>query len=138
MSATVSAHWRGWTDPEPDEALTLRPLVAEPLFGIHPFVPGGKCPHKRPIRRGSVFVCMQCHQYGRDYDPRLVIHPGDMPPPEASESAARSEPRAAQPKPQKLNRRERRAKQFGHKLPEKPCGHAVASESPATDSPASC
>jgi len=43
--------------------------VLIPLFPATSFVPGSPCPHHGPIPPGSDFVCMRCHQSGRDGHP---------------------------------------------------------------------
>lgn len=47
---------------------SIEPIL-EPLFPIASFTPGSRCPHKKRIRRGSAFVCMVCHQSGKDHLP---------------------------------------------------------------------
>jgi hypothetical protein len=61
---------------------------------------GSRCPHRGPIPRGSMFVCMICHQSGMDDDPELRRDPATEPKPEPK-------PRSESKK--KQNRRERRA-----------------------------
>jgi hypothetical protein len=46
--------------------------AAEPLFPVTYFVPASNCPHKGPLRPGSVFECMVCSKGGRDRSPMLA------------------------------------------------------------------
>jgi len=60
------------TRPEPPDVITsLRKCRLVPLFPIGPFTPQSVCAHKGPIRPGSLFVCMVCHQSGYDGHPAM-------------------------------------------------------------------
>jgi hypothetical protein len=71
----------------------------EPLFPVDSFTPDSACPHHGPIKRGSIFVCMVCHQSGLDNHPALRRVAAHDPQPE---------PRVEPPPPRKKTRRERR------------------------------
>ena len=53
-----------------------------PLFPIGPFTPQSVCPHRGPIRPGSVFCCMVCSRSGMDDHPALKRDPRNDPRPE--------------------------------------------------------
>lgn len=53
-----------------------------PLFPITSFTPQSKCPHRGPIKPGSVFCCMVCSGTGRDGHPALRRDPTTDPKPE--------------------------------------------------------
>jgi hypothetical protein len=59
-----------------------RPPNLVPMFPVISFIPFSACPHHGPIRRGSIFVCMVCHQSGQDHLPSLQLLPGDLPRPD--------------------------------------------------------
>ena len=61
----------------------------EPLYPITPLVPASPCPHHGPIRAGSVFCCMVCHQSGQDAHPALRRDPRTDPKPDRKPSPAR-------------------------------------------------
>jgi len=90
------------------ERSAVRPPVLVPLFPVAAYTPNATCAHHGPIRRGSRFCCMVCHQSGMDDHPSLVLRPGDLPAPEPKR---KPEPAAADPKT-RLSRRERRRLQF--------------------------
>jgi hypothetical protein len=71
-----------------------------PLFPVGPFTPTSTCPHHGPIKKGSVLICMVCHQSGMDRHPALHLDRAAMPKPE---------PRPPAPQQPKKTRRERRA-----------------------------
>ena len=86
---TRNTHWSDWVEPaakpEPEEVKDdllvftkrdpawVRDMV--PMFPITSFVKDSACPHHGPIRPGSLFVCMICHQSGADDDPALKRSP---------------------------------------------------------------
>ena len=78
----------------------LRDPASVPLFPLTPLTPLSQCPHYRPIKRGSVFCCMVCHQSGLDNHTALRRRPQTDPKPERKP--------AAKPAP-KLTRKERRS-----------------------------
>jgi hypothetical protein len=84
------------------------PPLLEPLFGVAPFVPRMRCPHKGPIRKGSILCCMKCHRSGQDGHPALVRNPRTDPKPDRKPPAP-----VAKLLPHKETRRERRLRQFG-------------------------
>lgn len=57
-------------------ALNWKMPRLQPLFGVKPFTPVQECPHHGPIRQGSVFCCMHCHQSGYDLHHALRIPRG--------------------------------------------------------------
>lgn len=64
-------------DPKPEGApLNWRMPRLQPLFGVKPFTPVQECPHHGPIRQGSVFCCMHCHQSGYDAHHALRLPKG--------------------------------------------------------------
>lgn len=60
----------------------LRPPRLVALFPIAPFTPLAGCPHRGPIRTGSVLCCMVCHQSGIDGHPAMKRDPVSDPKPE--------------------------------------------------------
>lgn len=50
-----SSRWADWVEPDD------RPTNLVPLFPVSGFRPDSPCPHNRPIRDGSDFVCMCKH-----------------------------------------------------------------------------
>lgn len=103
------SNWRNWVEPD------WSPRDAVPLFPASPLVPTSGCPHHRPIRKGSVFVCMVCHQSGMDGHPRLVIHAGERPKPEPR---PKCEPTEMPKQPVKLTRKQKRALMYAATNPE--------------------
>ena len=59
-----------------------RPPRLELLSPITPLVPQSECPHRGPMKRGSVFVCAVCHASGMDHHPALRRDPRTDPKPE--------------------------------------------------------
>jgi len=59
-----------------------RPPRLVPLFPIGPFTPQSTCPHRGPIRPGSVLCCMVCSRSGVDDHPALKRDPRTDPRPE--------------------------------------------------------
>jgi hypothetical protein len=53
-----------------------------PLFPIGPLTPRSTCPHRGPIRRGSVLCCMVCSRSGMDDHPALRRDPRTDPRPD--------------------------------------------------------
>ncbi len=53
-----------------------------PHFPCTSLTPSSKCPHKRPYRRGSSFVCMVCYISGKDHLRALKRNPRTDPKPE--------------------------------------------------------
>lgn len=91
-STTRNTHWSDFVEPSPtanpegakDGLLAyVKPdpsWVGEmtPMFPITSFVPTSECPHRGPIRRGSMFVCMcdKCrNSSGMDHMPALQRNP---------------------------------------------------------------
>jgi len=71
----------------PRDPAWVRDMV--PLFPIEALsYEGSRCPHRGPIRRDSVFVCMICHQSGMDHRPALKIDPARAPKPEPEPTTA--------------------------------------------------
>ena len=60
---------------------------AVPMFPIDAFTPTSACPHHGPIRKGSSFVCMVCHQSGRETHPALRRSAATDPAPEPKPKA---------------------------------------------------
>jgi hypothetical protein len=61
------------------EAAAPLPPPVKPLFPIPAFTPMSECPHRGPIRRGSVLCCMVCSQTGMEGHPALHKDPARMP-----------------------------------------------------------
>lgn len=80
----------------------IREPVLVPLFPITSFTPLSECPHKRPIPRGSSFVCMVCGQSGKDHYQALRLAPGERPP---------DPPAQSDDEPKQESRRARRARE---------------------------
>jgi hypothetical protein len=59
-----------------------RPPRLVPLFPIGPFTPQSACPHRGPVRPGSILCCMVCCQSGMDDHPALKRNPLTDPRPE--------------------------------------------------------
>lgn len=59
----------------PRQAIPIREPNLIPMFPLTSFTRESSCPHHGPIARGSDFVCMVCHQSGRDGHPALVKPP---------------------------------------------------------------
>lgn len=57
-------------------------LELVPLFPIGAFTPSSKCPHRGPIRPGSLDCCMVCSASGVDDHPALKRDPRTDPKPE--------------------------------------------------------
>ncbi len=57
--------WADWVAPSPKDPKMV------PIFPIPALTPTSPCPHHQQIRKGSVFVCMVCHQSGADHHPAL-------------------------------------------------------------------
>lgn len=74
------------------------PPRLEPLFPIPAFGKDAMCPHKRKIRRGSIFVCMVCHESGLDH---LAILKRDSRTDPKPEAAVETKPGAKQTRKQK-------------------------------------
>ena len=74
-----------------------------PIMPFRPFNPGPDCPHKGPIREGSILCCMVCHQSGMDGHRALQRDPRTDPKPEPK--------LPERPKP-RLTRKERRKEKF--------------------------
>jgi hypothetical protein len=83
----------------------LRSLWLIPMFPLGPYTPQATCAHFGPIRSGSFFCCMVCHQSGVDGHPALQRDPSTDPSPE---------PKPAPPPPETAleTRKQRRARQF--------------------------
>jgi len=76
-----------------------------PLFPITSFEPGSVCPHKVPMESlDTDLYCMCCDKSGRDDHPALQRDPRTDPKPD---------PKPPAPEPEKLTRRQKRAKKFG-------------------------
>lgn len=90
-------------------------LELVPLFPITSLVPASKCPHHGPIRPGSLFCCMVCHQSGRDDHRALRRDPATepRPAPKPIEPAAEVRAEPERPKPKGETRRERRKRLYG-------------------------
>lgn len=58
----------------------LRRPRLEPLAPLTPLTPLSACPHRGPLRKGSVFVCLVCHQSGMDHLKYFRPHPDDPKP----------------------------------------------------------
>ena len=71
----MAKRWADWRSPGP---VPHEPAL-EPLFPITSFVPGSPCPHHGPIKDGSGFICMCCHNGSRRIErhPALQITPAD-------------------------------------------------------------
>lgn len=108
-------------DADDDERSSRVPRLI-PLFPLDPgMTPMSPCGHKKPIKRGSIFVCMVCHQSGWDGHPDLVIEPGEMP---VNDKPDDDPERCLAPRPKlqaKETRKQRRARLNG-KTQEKPIG----------------
>jgi len=61
-------------------------LELVPLFPIGAFTPSSKCPHRGPIRPGSLDCCMVCSSSGVDDHPALKRDPKTDPKPEPGTS----------------------------------------------------
>lgn len=74
--------------PEPDPWTHL-----EPLFTVQAWTNEEKCGHVGPIPEGSSFVCMGCHQAGKDGYKALPrgVRPLPDDPPEEPEADAEDE-----------------------------------------------
>lgn len=70
------SRWDEWADPLV-AAESRRPMLI-PLFPVGEFTPQSRCPHTGPLRRGSVFCCMVCHQSGLDNHPAVRYLPKDF------------------------------------------------------------
>lgn len=77
-------------------------LELVPLFPVGPFTPASECPHRGPIRKGSLLCCMVCSASGMDGHRALRRDPATDPRPEPPPPA---EPKAA-------TRRQRRGRKF--------------------------
>jgi hypothetical protein len=94
-------------------------LELVPLFPIGPFTPSSECPHRGPIREGSLLCCMVCSASGIDGHPALVRDPDTDPRPEpktrrtrqASATQAQAVPTEDEAQPE--TRRQRRTRIFG-------------------------
>jgi len=64
-----------------------RPPRLVPFFPIGAFTPRSACPHRGPIRAGSVFCCMVCSRSGVDDHPALKRDPRTDPRPERRAAA---------------------------------------------------
>lgn len=60
----------------------MRGPILVPLFPIGSFTPRSECPHRGPIREGSVFCCMVCSKSGMDGHPALRRDPRTDPKPD--------------------------------------------------------
>lgn len=85
-------------DPRPQ-------LTLEPLSPITSLTPSSECPHRGPIGKESVFVCIICHECGRPNHPALRRDPATDPRPE-------SKPKAPPPAPKKRETRRVRRKRI--------------------------
>ncbi len=78
-------------------ATPLRPSINQPplvlLFPCVGFGPSIPCPHRGPIRRGSILCCAVCHKSGVDGHPALLRDPTTDPKCEPPKEV----PRAADP-----------------------------------------
>jgi hypothetical protein len=86
--------------PAPRQPAWVHDMV--PMFPIKALDDQSVCPHNGPIPRGSMFVCMICHQSGMDHRSALHRNPATDPKPEPK------------PKPKdgpKPNRKERRRRE---------------------------
>ena len=106
--------------PRPKQPAWVREMV--PLFGVAEHTPDSPCPHKKPIARESMLVCMKCHQSAMDHmaalrpdsrqDPKEEV---ELPKPKPKVAAQKEwvDPKAKpKPKPKHdLPRRERRRTQ---------------------------
>ena len=106
--------------PRPKQPAWVHEMV--PLFGVAEHTPHSPCPHKKPIARESMFVCMICYQSGMDHmaafrldsrkDPQEEI---ELPKPKPKVAARKEwvDPKAKpKPKPKHdVPRRERRRTQ---------------------------
>lgn len=71
---------------------------------------GSRCPHRGPIKSGSKFVCMICHQSGQDAHPALQRNPATDPKPE---------PKPAPVPAAKESRKQRRKREAAEKSAKK-------------------
>lgn len=106
--------WKRGNDADAEGSRVPRLI---PLFPLDPgMTPTSPCGHKKPIKRGSIFVCMVCHQSGWDGHPDLVIGPDEMP----SNDKPDDDPKhrlGPEPKPEaKETRKQRRARLHGKTL----------------------
>ncbi len=62
-----ASNWTDWEPPDRSDSGKIIPPKLVPLFPVLGFTPLDSCPHFGRIRRGSVFVCMVCHQSGMDH-----------------------------------------------------------------------
>lgn len=99
----------------------------EPIFGSLPWARVTTCLDIHPrgaIPHGSKCCCMACHKSGKDQHPVMTITEKDRLELKRFEAddeyAAEAAPTVyhAEPKSKKETRRERRARQFGHKTAE--------------------
>ena len=86
-----------------------RPPRLVPMFPILSYVPLSPCPHYRPIRRGSVFVCAVCWRSGYDHWAYFHRDPATDPQPEPKPRRRRGPVKAKTLE----TRRQRRLRQFG-------------------------
>lgn len=89
-------------------------LELVPLFPIGPFTPASECPHRGPIREGSLLCCMVCSASGRDGHRALRRDPATdpRPEPEPAEEADDADDAGPKPRSNPETRRERRRRKF--------------------------
>ncbi len=94
-------------------------LELVPLFPIGAFTPASECPHRGPIRPGSLLCCMVCSQSGVDGPPAMDRDPATDPKPEPASTAAadRISRKEAAASTGSESRRERRARRFASLRP---------------------
>lgn len=73
-----------------------------PLAPLTPLTPLSTCPHRGPLRKGSVFVCLVCHQSGMDHLKYFRPHPDDTKP--DKKPAAKAKPKTRRQKRTLLER----------------------------------
>lgn len=106
LHLSVSRVYLGITRQRERERLAAnyKPPKLTPFYPITPLVPASCCPHRAPIRRGSVLYCEICGKTGIDHHPALQRDAATDPKPE--------------PKPKtllaKLTRKQRRSKKRQH------------------------
>lgn len=80
--------------PIPRDPAWVREMI--PLFPIEALSTESTCSHRGPIRAGSMFVCMICHQSGMDRHPalrrELVVEATQPTPPAESRAKESSRP----------------------------------------------
>jgi hypothetical protein len=105
--------------PEPAAVRTPWWLELVPLFPIGSLTPASECPHRGPIRPGSLFCCMVCSESGVDGHPAMKRDPATDPRPEptAATQPDRGPREDAAASTGRETRRERRARRFAAARP---------------------